>query len=185
MNRLVLRFLNAPILVLMTTIAIALQTSLFAAWPLRFFQPDFALLAVIWFALRRNFTEGGILTLIISEIAELHSAVPRGVFMIAYMALYLLLRTADKLFVLPTQPPMVKVSMASSAFWQCCSMVLMTLLAHRTIWKLMIVHLVPGAVMAAIFGIWVFRGLERFDQVTFKNAAAENPDEFQIENLGI
>jgi hypothetical protein len=39
--------------------------------------------------------------------------------------------------------------------------------------------------MAAILGIWVYRGLEKFDLVTFKNTSAENVDEFQIENLGL
>jgi hypothetical protein len=186
MNRLILRALNSPILVLLTAIAIAIQTSLFAAWPLRFFQPDIVLLIVIWCGLKRDFLEGGVITLIIAEIAELHSSVPQGVFLIGYMALYLILRAADKLFVLPTQLPMLKVTLASAAGWRICEMVVLSMVApHRYLWRQMIVHVIPGAVMAAVFGVWVFRALEKFDTATFKNASAENPDEFQIENLGL
>jgi hypothetical protein len=184
-NRLILRFLNFPILLLLTAIAIAIQTSLFAEWPLRFFQPNIVLLVVVWCALKRTFLEGGIFTLLIGDFAELHSAVPQGVFLLCYMALYLVLRAADKLLVLPTKPPMIKLSMACFAFWHISAMILMSSMAHRPLWKSMIVHLVPGAVMAAVLGAWVFRALENFDLLTFKNVSAENPDEFQIENLGL
>src|ERR1700752_4792207 len=116
MNRLILRAFNLPILVLLTAIAIAVQTSLFTPWMMRFFQPDILLLVVVWCALHRGFGEGGLITLIIGGRAELHSAIPQGIFLISYMTLYLALRAADKMFVLPTQNPMVKVTMASSGF---------------------------------------------------------------------
>lgn len=184
MNRLILRFLNSPILVLLTAVGIAIQTSLFATWPLHVFQPDIVLLIVVWCALHRDFTEGGVLTLIIGDIAELHSAAPQGVLLISYMTLYLALRAADKLFVLPTELPMLKVSMASAVLWQVTTMLVLSLVTgHRSIWQQMIIHLVPGAVMAGVFGVWIYRWLEKFDAVTFKNQSAENPDEFQIENL--
>lgn len=186
MNRLILRFLNLPSLVLLTAIAVAIQTSLFSSWPLSFFMPDAILLVVIWCALRRDFTEGGIITLIVSEIAELHSSVPSGIFLISYMALYLLLRAADKMFVLPTEFPMAKVTLSSSAFWKISTIVILTLMSSRRhLWEQMISSLVPGAVMASILGAWVYPALEKFDLATFKNASAENPDEFQIENLGL
>jgi hypothetical protein len=184
MNRLILRFLNSPILVLLTAVGIAIQTSLFATWPLHVFQPDAVLMVVIWCALHRDFTEGGIITLIIGDIAELHSAAPQGVLLISYMALYLTLRAADKLFVLPSELPMVKVSMVSAVLWQATTMTVLYLVSgHRAIWQQMIVHVVPSAVMAGISGVWIYRWLEKFDAVTFKNQSAENPDEFQIENL--
>lgn len=187
MNRMILRNINFPILIVLTAIAIAIQTSLFNSWPLRFFQPDVVLLVVIWVALHRSMGTGGVLTLIVGEAAELHSSSPQGVFLISYMAVYLTVRAADKLFVLPTQLPMVKVTMACAAFWRLSVMLTMVLLsaAHRDVIKEMFVHVVPGAVMAAVFGVWVYRGLEKFDTMTFIHANSENPDEFQIENLGL
>jgi hypothetical protein len=81
---------------------------------------------------------------------------------------------------------MVKVSMASAVFCQSIAMIVLSLESGRHwIWQQMIVHVVPGAIMAGIFGVWVYRWLERFDAATYKNQSAENPDEFQIENLGI
>src|ERR1700744_1495671 len=109
MNRLLLRFLNSPALVILTAIAIAIQTSLFATWPIRFFEPDVVLLVVMWCSLRREFVEGGVLTRIIAEIAELHSAAPQGILLVSYMAVYLIFRGAAKIFVLPTDDGWVRI----------------------------------------------------------------------------
>ena len=186
MNRLILRFLNLPILLFLTAMAIAVQSSLFTPWPLRYFQPDFVLLVVIWCALKRGFGEGGLITLAIGEFAELHSAIPQGIFLVSYMSVYLAIRAADKVFVLPTETSMVKVTMASSGVWHLAMMISLALISPtRQLWRQMFVHVVPSAVMAALLGVWIYRGLEKFDLVTFKNTSAENVDEFQIENLGL
>ena len=65
MTRLLLRSLNSPALVLLALLGIAIQTSLFSFWPLSYVQPDIVLLLVIWCALRRQFFEGGVITLIV------------------------------------------------------------------------------------------------------------------------
>src|SRR4051812_44363716 len=96
MIRILLIALNAPAIVLLVSFAIALQTSLFASYPLYFIQPDAILLVVIWCALRRNFTEGGILTLILANIGEIHSSAPQGLMMICYMMIYLIVRGSSK-----------------------------------------------------------------------------------------
>ena len=55
MTRMLLRLLNAPAFVLLFLIGMAIQTSLFASYPLNYFQPDVILIATIWVALRRGF----------------------------------------------------------------------------------------------------------------------------------
>ena len=72
MTRLILRALNAPLLLLLVTLGVAALSSLFTEYPLIYLQPNLVLIAVIWCALRRPFIEGGILTLIIAENAEIH-----------------------------------------------------------------------------------------------------------------
>ena len=59
MTRIILKALNAPLLIIFVSIGIALQSSLFSSWPLVYFQPDIVLIAVVWCGLRRSFTEGG------------------------------------------------------------------------------------------------------------------------------
>lgn len=186
MNRIILRALNSPILILILTIAVAVQTSLFSSWPLRFFQPDVILLAVIWFGLHREFLEGGVMTLILGEIAEIHSSAPQGIFLMGYMAVYLALRSADKLFVLPTESNMFKITLAGAAIWHLVTISVMGMMTgQRHLWQEMATHIFPSSVMAAVFGLWIYRWLEKFDALTFKHANTENPDEFQIENLGL
>ena len=48
MTRILLRFFNAPGLILLTLLGMAVQTSLFSFWPLTYLQPDVVLLVVIW-----------------------------------------------------------------------------------------------------------------------------------------
>src|SRR4051812_35076628 len=101
MTRLLLRAFNGPALILLALIGISIQTSFFSFWILPYIRPDVVLLMVIWCALRRDFAEGGILTLIISNISEIHSAAPSGLFMISYMIVYLAVRLSARLFVIP------------------------------------------------------------------------------------
>jgi hypothetical protein len=186
MSRMMLRFLNAPTLILLTAIAVAIQTSLFAAWPLRLFEPDIVLLIVLWCSMNRDFTEGGIITLIVAEIAELHSAAPQGVLLITYMLVYLTFRGASKIFVLATDDGMVRVSAWSSILWRVILGIVLYLLApNRSSWHHLILFMVPAALIQAGVGLWVFKWLEKFDIATFKNTSSENPDEFQIDNLSI
>ncbi|RYZ69318.1 MAG: hypothetical protein EOP09_07875 [Proteobacteria bacterium] len=92
--------LNAPLLLLAVCVGLAIQSSLFYTYPLYYFQPDFAFLVVLWISLRRNFTEGGILTLLIGMFVESHSAAPQGYFMLLYMLLYLGMRAFVRYFVI-------------------------------------------------------------------------------------
>jgi hypothetical protein len=186
MNRLLLRFFNSPLLVLLTAIAVAIQTSLFSTWPLSFFEPDVVLLVVVWCAMRRDFTEGGVITLIISEIAELHSAAPQGILMVSYMLVYFAIRSAAKIFVLPTDDGWIRISVASAVLWRVFTAISLHLLAptHDS-WYHLVEFMIPAAFIQAAAGLWIFKWLEKFDIATFKNASLENPDEFQIDNLSI
>jgi hypothetical protein len=186
MNRLILRFLNSPVLILLTAVAVAVQTSFFATWPLRLFEPDIVLLVVLWCSLQRDFTEGGVITLVIGEIAELHSAAPQGVLLISYMLVYLAFRGAAKVFVLPLDDGLVRVSAAGAVLWRLVTGTLLSLLAPgRLPWHHFILFTVPEVLIQAGMGLWVFKWLEKFDAVTYKNKNLENPDEFQIDNLSI
>ena len=101
MNKMFLRFINFPGLLVLTLMGIGIQTSLFSFWPLNYLQPDIVLFIVVWAALRRNFWEGGWITLFVADFAELHSAAPQGMFMITYMLVFLLVRGLSRLVVIP------------------------------------------------------------------------------------
>ncbi|HTL12503.1 MAG TPA: hypothetical protein VL588_08455, partial [Bdellovibrionota bacterium] len=73
MNKIILRHLNPAFLLILAVVGAAFQTSLFSFYPLLYLQPDLLLLLVVWCALRRKFFEGGILTLVLGDIAEVHS----------------------------------------------------------------------------------------------------------------
>jgi hypothetical protein len=187
MTRIILRALNGPILVLLVAIGIALQSSLFVSWPILYFQPDFVLLAVIWCALRRNFGEGGVITLIIANMSEIHSAAPQGLFMICYMAVYLCVRLSSKLLVIPNLLSYAMVTLVSSIGWKLIELLVLYLLGvSANHWRHTLSFLFIGAAVEAIFAIWIYRWLEKFDWITFKNARAEHAidEELQLDSEG-
>lgn len=187
MTRILLRFFNFPGLILLTLLGIAVQTSLFSFWPLNYLQPDVVLLVVVWMALKRGFFEGGMLTLIISDFAELHSAAPQGMFMITYMSVFLCMRGLARLIVIPNVNSLVMVTLFVSLFWKLeCLGVLHLLGAGGNQWRHTLLYLFPGAVIEGVLSIWVYRGLEKYDGATYKsvrkeNAALMSDDELALE----
>jgi hypothetical protein len=187
MTRIILRALNAPILIFFVIIGVALQSSLFSSWPLLYFQPDVVLLAVVWCALRRNFTEGGIITLIVSNLSEIHSAAPQGLFFISYMAVYLLVRAASRFLVIPSLFSYAMITSLSSMLWKLTGLLVLYLLgASGNQWKHTITFLFSGAAIEGIVSIWIYRWLEKFDWVTYKNIRAERAmeEELQLDSEG-
>ena len=162
----------------MSLIGIALQTSLFAPWhliwPLPYLQPDIVLLFVVWCSLKKKFTEGGIITLILADFAEIYSASPRGLFLITYMLVYLLIRGVSLIAVIPDLSSMVKTTIVASAVLQLACMGILTLLgAPANHWRQDLLFLIPGAVTNGCLGIWVYPFLEKFDEITYQKRERE------------
>lgn len=188
MNRILLSWLNAPLFVLLALIGVGLQTSLFSTYPLMYLQPDLVLLAVVWCGLKRGFIEGGILTLILSNIAEVHSSAPQGLLLMSYMGIYLLIRLTAKLFVIPNFNAMIMLTLAASVIWKLENLLALHFLALAgQQWRHTLVFLMPGAVIEGVVALWVFRALDRFDWITFKNPRAHQAvqDELSLEGEGL
>ncbi len=178
MRPVVLKTLNAPILVIILTFLVAIQSSLFNSYPLMYLQPDVVLVAVVWSALRRDFAEGGVLTLILANIAEIHSGAPQGLYLACYMAVYLAIRILSRFFLFPNLTSYIGLTLGASIFWKLLSLFILHLLGlSANQWRHTLVLLLPGAVMVGIVSIWLFRFFERFDWVTYKNPKAKHADD--------
>jgi rod shape-determining protein MreD len=174
MTRLLLRLSNAPAILLIAMCGVALQTSLFSFWILNYFQPDILLLLVIWCAIRRSFLEGGILTLMIGEIAEVHSAAPSGMFMIGYMATYLSIRGAARLLSVSDLNFLRLLTLFASVLDKVIMMGVFWLLGGS---KLQVAHMIvfvfPTAVVNGLLGQYFYLWLQKLDWVTLKNTRVE------------
>ena len=187
MTRAILRALNSPILILIMIIAIALQSSLFASGWIRHFQPDFVLILVVWFGLRRNFGEGGVMTLLLANLNEIHTAAPQGLFLIGYMLVYLGIRVLSKLLVIPNLFSYSLIAGGSTVFFRLCCMIVLYLLGVSTFhWRYTFTSLFLSATAQTLFSIWIFRALDRFDWITYKNSQAARimDEELQLEGEG-
>ncbi len=187
MTRLLLKWLNAPLFVLLLAYSVALQTTLFMPSPIHYFQPDVVLIAVIWCALHRDFTEGGILTLISGNIAEIHSSAPQGLLMLTYLVIFLGVRLASRLLVIPSRTSLVALTLVTSVFFKFGYISVLYLLGTGSNqWRHLFTLLIPGALSTGLFGHWLFPLLERYDWVTFKNRKSEQllGDEIRLEGEG-
>lgn len=188
MTRLLLRAFNGPAVILFALIGIAIQTSFFSFWILPFLRPDIVLLIVIWCALRREFTEGGILTLILANVSEIHTAAPSGMFMTSYMLVYFLVRTAARTLVIPDLSSFLLITLWVSVFAKVCNISLLYMLGAQSMQiKQTIVYIFPAAVVNAVLGKWLYQWLEKFDWFTYKDARADRSlssldDELQLES---
>jgi hypothetical protein len=183
MTRTLLQLLNAPLLLLAITLGISVQTSLFSAWLVSYFQPDVILPLVIWCSLRRSFLEGGILTLIAANIGEIHSAAPSGLFLVSYMALYLGARFGYRIFVFRTLSSLSGLALVCTLLFHSLEQLLLVLLGSNT--GLLQHALLTGCLHALVEGLlsyWIFKFLDWFDWVTYKNPRAEQAldSEFQF-----
>lgn len=197
MTRILLRFFNFPGLILLTLLGVAVQTSLFSFWPLSYLMPDIVLIVVVWMALKRSFAEGGILTLIVADFAEMHSAAPQGLFLITYMTVFLGVRGLARLIVIPNLQSLILATLFASLVWKLESLGVLYLLgAGSNQWRHTLLYLFPGAVIEGLLSIWVYRGLDAYDRATFKTAASGggdpsdrtyNPseDEFSLSGEGV
>ncbi len=189
MTRIILRLLNGPLMVLLFCLGVAAQTSLFISFPLNWVQPDLLLLLVVWFSLKRDFTEGGVLTLILGGIAESHSSSPSGVLLLSYMTVYLGVRLASKLLVIPDFHSWIRLTLVSSAGWKIASLLVLAYLDKAAAqWQHTLVHLIPGALATGIVGLWIYPWLDRLDRLTHKNQQMEqrlSDDLRLLENEGL
>jgi hypothetical protein len=75
----------------------------------------------------------------------------------------------------------------SSIAWKLASLLVLYLLgASANQWKHTVTYLFIGAAVEGVFSLWVYRWLERFDWVTYKNARAERAmeEELQLDSEG-
>jgi hypothetical protein len=181
MLRIALHYLNAPVFVLLMILGVAVQTSLFLSYPLDFLQPDLLLLGVLWCGLRRPFFEGGVLTLILGEIAEVHSTAPSGLFLTTYMAIYLLTRVINRFVALPFHSSLVLLAMAMSLLWKGMSLVFLASLGLGwTQWRHTLSLVFPGAAVEGLTAYWLLRFFAWFDIATYKNEKARRSMEEQV-----
>ena len=182
MKRLLLNFLNAPLLFLLAVVLTGLQTSLFAAWPFNLVQPDFLLILVVWCALRRGFIEGGILTLLLAHLAELHSGAPRGLYYASDLVVFVGIQALHRWLMIPNFSSYATLTLGASMVWKLVNLGILYLLGTaENQWKHTLLFLMPGAVIEGTLAFFVFPWLEKFDWVTFKNPRAEKAIEEELE----
>ncbi len=189
MTRLFLKLLSGPLMFLLACVLLAFQSSFFLAFPLNWIQPDFLLLLVIWFTLKRDFTEGGVMTLLIGHLAEMHSSSPSGTLLVAYMSVFLGVQFASRFVVIPDFQSWIRLTLFSSLGWRMASLAVLAYLDKAEIqWKHTLFHLLPGAVATGMAGLWLFPLLDRLDKLTHRNLRQEQQlsDDLRLqENEGI
>lgn len=184
MRSIFLRFFNGPLFVLIVAAAAAIQSAVFNSYPLWYFQPDFVLIAVIWCALRRTMTEGGILVLIFASVVEIHSAAPSGFFLCLYMIIFLGLRVFSRFFVISQFASLLMVTVGAAVIWKFLVLALLTFFdkAGAQLFHTLITTL-PFAGIEGLLGYWCYKLFDAFDRATTKSERSRQliEDELLVE----
>ena len=171
----VLKLLNFPGLLMFALISMALQSTLFNSISLAFFQPDIILLLVLWVSMKREFAEGGFLTLLLAYLVELKSSAPRGLFLIHYMLIYLISRFLYRNFQILNRKSLILIGVGTALVSHLNILMLMYLLNKSdNLWFHTLQLLAPTAIIHGLLIPFVFKFLYRFDFWTFKNPEAEH-----------
>ncbi len=184
MKSLILRTLNAPLFVLMMAVAIAIQSSLFNSYPLWYFQPDVILISVIWCALRRTLTEGGVLVLIFASLIETHSSAPVGFFLCIYMAIYLGIRVFSRFFVISQFASLLAVTIGAALIWKILVVSLLAVFDRAGIHLFhFLITTLPFIAIEGLLGFWFYKVLDSFDRATTKSESSRQliEDELLVE----
>jgi rod shape-determining protein MreD len=169
-----LKLLNLPGMILFALVSLSLQGTLFNQPSLAFFQPDMILFLVLWAAMKREFLEGGILTLLFGYLVEIKSGAPQGLFLCTYMALFLFARFLYRNFQVLNRRSLVLVGIGAALMSQLMILLILSLLDKAdNQWFHTLQLLAPTAITHGLFIPFVFRFLHRFDARTLKSPDAE------------
>jgi hypothetical protein len=165
-----LKFFHWPIFFFLVIALFAAQTTFFLYPPMASIQPNLALLLVLWFALRRDFYTGGILTLLLAHFSEIQSGAPQGFFMISLMLVFISIQGAQRYFSFPDLKSFIFLTALATVFFQILLYGLLFLQDQQNLaWLAGIEHLLHGLISNSITGFFLYRFLSRFDYWTYKD----------------
>ncbi len=170
-----LKMLNVPGLIFIALFALSLQGTLFMNTTVAFFQPDIILFLVLWVAMKREFNEGGLLTLTFAYLMELKSGAPKGLFLTNYMVIFLIARFLYKNFQVINKRALIMIGISAALFSQLNILFILYLLNKASNqWFHSLQLLAPTMIVHGALIPIVFRLLYRFDFWTLKNPEAEH-----------
>ena len=164
-----LHFFNPLFFVLYYLGCIFVQSALFIKSPWSYFQSDLLVIFVLWFALRRNFTEGGVLSLVIGYLTESHSSVPKGTFALAAILLFLSIRTFNYYFVISQWSALLTLTLTFSFVFKCIHfLILIFIHLSSRHWEYALYYLPLPIVMNGFIGFYLYKTFDRLDRFTTK-----------------
>lgn len=172
-----LRILNPIGFILFAAIAIALQSSLFRFWILPDLQPEWLLLWVVWCAMKRPWTEGGVLTLILGQMLESQSGAPLGFYMMDFIAIYLIVRGLIHFVLIERFESLILMTLIACGIHFLNNVILMFAIDELdSALRSLIVQCIPTAVLTALTGYVLYPLFNKFDLKTRKQIPTESLD---------
>ena len=174
----ILKMLNIPGILIIAMLMMTIQSTFFTSYPLSFFQPDGVLLLLIWISMKRNFTEGGIMALLLGYSMELHSASPKGLYLTEAMFIFLLTHFMYRNFQVLNKRTLMVIGAGLSVLSRIAVLFILFILNKaENEWQYTLRLLAPTALVHALLIPFVFQFLHRFDIWTLKNPNAEHQHE--------
>jgi hypothetical protein len=160
------------------------QSHFFETMPLSYFQPECVIFFAVWFALKRELLEGGILILFAAYITELHSAAPKGILMAAALTVFLALRLVNNTVQLTSRAQLVVGFAFSAILYRVMVLVGLSFLNafHNDVWTTVRL-LGPTTLTHAALALPFLKLFQKIDQGTLKDprSAVRMESDFYID----
>jgi hypothetical protein len=97
----ILKNINFLLYLLVALLIATVQSTIFAYYPLHYFQPDLLLIMVVYLGFKRDILEGGTLVLLAAMILEAHSSAGRNFLLTTYLYTFLIAKILSRMVVVP------------------------------------------------------------------------------------
>ena len=161
------RILNFLAVVLLALVFGALQSVFLKAALVSWLQLDILLLLVIYLSLHRRLFEAAALVILISRIAEIHSAAPSGVLLSCYFGVFLAIFVAKEMLLVSTSFSSIILSVTGGIVWK---IVFLAVAYHLgfidNVWKSSLQYAFPFLLGLGLASRYVFDFMQWLDSVT-------------------
>ncbi len=171
--------LNFWIYLAFSLFAVAVQSTVFGYYPLRYLQPDLILILMVYMGFKRILFEGGVFAILAATIIESHSSAGNHYFLTTYLYVFLISNVLRRTVIIPDMLSSIGIVSAMTVLKKVGILILLGVEGRAVNGlRAFLVFLIPGLIVQAFLTPALFSLFHFIDLKTFKDAHSE--DEYDI-----
>lgn len=151
-----------------------IQSVLFHTRLLSWMHIDLILLLVVYLGMHRTPLVGGIMTIVISRMVEIHSGAPVGLLMVSYYGLFLSIIFVREFLLLQGSFSALMLSVIGGLIWKAIfAATAISIGIFDNLWIPYLQYFLPSILFVALLSSPVFRWMHYVDEITKRDQPQE------------